>query len=357
MGGDLRIATPKLSPGSLNPAKQALSQIHVRGCAAGTDLFVIVSQASIRPFPQDRTRCHATHPSWFSRFFVSFVFQNKQQTSQTYSRAPDAPIILKTSEECTGGAMRDIRAELQNRDDSVPVEWEPAEGDILVGFVRDASSVDSIDAGANVVVVEEERTGTPVLVSLASPHLAALFELHNPRGSDRIGIKCAGYDSSGVRRFTMLIDRGESPRSHVDKSSPRESEKAPESGDKNCGATPEERAFIENMFSQTMTPECADSVRVPEESPDSVFHRQEEVLARQTRAIERLESLVSRALPLDDSSPAPSAVDANTSSGTRVKARRKWLAALLMFIAAIAATGIGVACAILLRPSLHMWIR
>ena len=253
--------------------------------------------------------------------------------------------------------MRDIRAELQNRDDSVPVEWEPIEGDILVGFVRDPSAVDTVDAGANVVVVEEERTGTPVLVSLASRQLAALFDLHNPRGSDRIGIKCAGYDSSGVRRFTMLIDRGDCPRSPISAPEPRRSEKTSEADDKNCGATPEERAFIGKMLSASTEPECADTARVPEGPQDSVSHVQEEMFARQTKALERLEALVSRALPLADSAPEARTTAANTILVTPVRARPRWLGVLLLFFAAIAASGIGVVCAVLLRPAVHMWIR
>ena len=251
--------------------------------------------------------------------------------------------------------MRDLRAELRDCDDIAPVEWKPAEADILVGFVRDASSFGAIKVESNTVIVEEERTGMPVLVSLDSPQLAALFELHNPHGNDRIGIKCVGHDSTGAARFTMLVDR-ESPRQGQADHEEACGDKS-KANDDCCAATLEEREHIERMLSaQTSTRESNGSADAPSARIEGTIRREEEELARQTRYLERLEALIGRSLPqaeapadstptgAHDQSQAPSA-----RGGIRLRA---WPIYLALLIACV----IGAVFAFL-KPASHLWIR
>ena len=259
--------------------------------------------------------------------------------------------------------MRDLRAELQELGDSVPIEWNPVEGDILVGFVRDASSIDTISVGSNTVVVEEERSGTPVLVSLDSPQLAALFELHSPRSNDRIGIKCTGHDSSGVRRFVMMIDREGSLQSRPGRPQPqRVSSSASEASGGCSTATPEEREHIERMLAKTSAQDPKDSSDASEGRLKGVIRRQEEELARQTRALERLEALISQSLLrapnstdfpfINARSQSPSVPAADANLEARAARRKKRLRALLIGLAVLTVCVLGTGFAFL-KLTLH----
>lgn len=130
--------------------------------------------------------------------------------------------------------MRDLRAELKDWTDGTPIEWQPSDGDILVGFLRERLTDAS---GAECIVVEEERTGIPVALSLDSPMLRSLLEIHNPRGSERIGIKCIGLDADGTRRFVMVLDRWATNEGEAETDE-----------DETGGASAEERDYIEQMM-------------------------------------------------------------------------------------------------------------
>lgn len=253
--------------------------------------------------------------------------------------------------------MRDLRAELRVWNEGVPVEWKPVEGDILVGFVRDHPPIDPTSAGGSTVVVEEERTGVPVLVSLDSPQLAVLFEIHNPRSNDRVGIKCTGCDSDGNGRFIMVIDRESRPTDQINESL----------DDDCCATTPEERDFIEQMLSDET------SMEIPEDCPAAegpkiigVIRREEENLARQTVALQRLEAVISQSpLHVEDSadSTTANAVDQPLSASMPVvdmeikPARKKrWLRFLLFVFVLLVSGAAGVAISIL-YPTFHWWIR
>jgi hypothetical protein len=254
-------------------------------------------------------------------------------------------------------AMRDLRVELQHQDDNGPVVWKPARGDILVGTVRDASSIQGPDT-SNTVVVVEERTGVPVLVSLDSPRLAAHFELHKPQPNERIGIKCSGED-----QFIVVIDRDPEPITTAVADSP--SQQVPDaqspSSDDCATATPEERNFIEKIFldgSPVSEPEWDDQ---HDDSPAHIqgtIGRSVEELDRQTKTLERLEALIIQSLPQPSAPVKPPATEAGPQPETHPqspqviaaatciqatpKPRKSWLRALLITLALVSASAAGV---------------
>lgn len=145
--------------------------------------------------------------------------------------------------------MRDLRAELRDWKDTDPIRWQPDEGGILVGFLRDPLPADCDSLEGAQVTIEEERTGIAIAVDLNSPVLAGLFDLHHPRVRDRIGIKYTGTDASGVARFIMVIDRDPAPDAPADEDTE--------------GATAEERDYIEQMMADTSPPETSDTEPPP----------------------------------------------------------------------------------------------
>lgn len=253
--------------------------------------------------------------------------------------------------------MRDLRAELRNWDDSAPIEWKPVKGDILVGFVREPAGFDASGAVTSPVVVEEERTGIPFLLQLDSPQLAVLFELHNPRPTDRIGIKCTGEEPEGSTRFIMMIDRDS--RS-VSAGTPASQD------DAYSGATPEERSFIEQMLSDETSSD--DSYECPaDEGPHimGVLSREQKCLDRQTKSLERLEAIISQSpdaepISVQDSEqnrykPVPEFVAIPYPEG-KPRRKRRWLRAMLLIFVLTAACALGMGHA-LMKGTPHWLIR
>ncbi len=144
--------------------------------------------------------------------------------------------------------MRDLRAELRDWHDDDPIRWQPDEGDILVGFLREPLPAEGDDLEGKQIIIEEERTGIGVTVELDSPMLAGLFDLHRPRARDRIGIKRIGCGADQSRRYIMVVDRDPAPDSAAE--------------DDMTGATSEERDYIEQMMEQD-----ADEPDIQEVSP------------------------------------------------------------------------------------------
>ena len=265
--------------------------------------------------------------------------------------------------------MRDLRAELRAWDDNNPVEWEPTEGDILVGFIRDASSFDGIEARSDSVVIEEERTGISVLVSLDSPLLVALFELHNPRINERVGIKFTGRDTNGMKRFVMVIDRQSASQGRIAQPHPQEaSGGGSEAEDDFSGATPEERDYIERMLSAEPSAQAQEGPRHNRSCLKGIISRQEEELSRQTRGLERLEAMISQSTTQTDAAavcmsddPADQSSSGNVKNAVpamRLRRKEKWLRtfALLIciFVSAAGVAGVLLAYSALL---LDWWPR
>jgi hypothetical protein len=195
-------------------------------------------------------------------------------------------------------------------------------------------------------VVEEERTGTPLLLKLDSPQLAVLFELHNPRPNDRIGIKCTGQDPDGSGRFIMMVERdSRSQQQHLDTEDHTE--------DYYAGACPEERAFIEQMLTDELPSD--DSHECPaDEGPHimGVLNREEECLSRQSKSLERLEALISKSSRTEDEvdqqnvqnlyQPIPDFV-AVPYPEAKAKSKRRWLRATLITLWLLTTCGLGIA--------------
>jgi len=253
--------------------------------------------------------------------------------------------------------LRDLRAELRQNDECIPVEWKPVNGDILVGFVRETTT-DAADARQDAVVVEEERTGLPVLVSVDSPYLAALFELHKPRSSDKIGIKYSGVGSTGVDRFIMVIDRQDQAPKRSGKQRAATHALSAETDD--CStATPEERDYISRMLADSSSTPSERNDQSPEDPIKGLLHWQEEEIGRQAKALERLEALVGQS-PLQDTSKPDSEADTSQPPPQPAKRARRgfnWLRALALWMALFIASALGALTAVLVKPSLHVWFR
>ncbi len=194
--------------------------------------------------------------------------------------------------------MRDLRAKLRQQEDNEPILWNPAGGDILVGTIGGDSYLAADSDTPPIVSVQEERTGIEVFVSLESPQLAALFELHRPRPGERIGIKCVSCSSAGERQFIVVMDRNasttvpEPPRGIC-------AQPQPADDDDWETATPEERDYIEKMLwgepTETQAPRSREVH--PSRRIEGMIGRGLDELEHQTRAVERLQALIVHPAP------------------------------------------------------------
>lgn len=263
--------------------------------------------------------------------------------------------------------MRDLRAELKSRPDDDPVEWTPKEGDIIVGFVRSTPSAHADTGSASAFLVCEERAMTPVRVNLDSPQLTALLELHNPHENERVGIKYVGVDGSGVKRYQMIVDRAAYSGTEPAQVAPPEvsPSEPPAAGvdheDDSAAATPEEKDYIKRMLSAGAKVDHDPAESVGQDHLRGLIRRQEEELDRQTRTLQRLEAMICSAVPEPEASeeetrgasasdPTPTPAPASTPTPREPRRvinprapRRKWLRALIPWLAAAAALSAGAA--------------
>lgn len=241
--------------------------------------------------------------------------------------------------------MRDLRAKLRQQEDNEPILWNPTDGDILVGTLGGDSSLAAEPGTPPIVTVQEERTGIEVLVSLKSPQLAALFELHRPQPGERIGIKCVSCSSAGERQFIVVMDRDATTAApepaHEICAQPQ-----PAADDDWETATPEERDYIERMLwgdpTETQAPrsyEVHASRRI-----EGMIGRGLDELDQQTRAIERLQALIVPPGPATNTVAiaATEPVEAATASADQVaRPARDWLGTAVIITCILVAAGAG----------------
>lgn len=251
--------------------------------------------------------------------------------------------------------MRDLRAELQSWQEDAPVEWTPKEGDIIVGFVRSVPSSDPRAGSDAAFFVCEERTMTPVRVNLDSAQLVVLIELHNPAENERVGIKYVGRDQDGQKRYQMIVDRGAAERQPASEPTPGRSETDSCGDDDSAAATPEEKDYIERMLSAGLqTSEAGQEQAGAEQGHlQGLIRRQEEELARQTRALERLEAMICSPPPdsrpadddeSDDASPvAQPSPDRIPRCVSPARPKRRWLRTAMLWLAVLAMLAAGAA--------------
>lgn len=226
--------------------------------------------------------------------------------------------------------MRNLRAELRDWSEGAPMEWRPAPGDILVGFLRAAASTDSHGTPGGSVIIDEERTRAAVLVSLQSPELAGLFGLHNPRAGDKIGIRCVGSDQDGTAHFTMVIDR----EARIETAPPGDAE--PPAVQDCASATPEERSFIERMLAQSEPkPEAHTPTPAGPSHLAGLIQRREDELAQQPQTLARMERLFRQPEPDPPAAAQPEAVSEPTA---KRPGRTLRLVLILVLLAAGACT-------------------
>lgn len=255
--------------------------------------------------------------------------------------------------------MRNLRAELQQREENDPVFWNPAIGDILVGTVGGDPSLAADSGLPPVVMITEERTGVAVYVDLESPQLAALFELHRPQPGERIGIKCVGYESAGTGQFIVVVDRDLGTAAAP---SPAQLPEQTPADDDFAAATPEERDYIERMLERgaIRTPAQAGSTRVyPSRRIEGMIDRGLDELDHQTRAMERLQALVvppqvppnsvdasasavlTSGPPLEEPVAPVAAVSAVGEREQPANRTRNWLSALIIALCLLIAASAG----------------
>lgn len=252
--------------------------------------------------------------------------------------------------------MRDLRAELQSWQEDAPVEWTPKEGDIIVGFVRSTPSTDPNACSGAAFFVCEERAMTPVRVNLDSAQLAVLIELHNPTENERVGIKYVGRDQDGQKRYQMIVDRAAADRDEAPEAPlSRPSDTGARRDDDSAAATPEEKDYIERMLSAGLPASEAEPAQDSAEQDhlQGLIRRQEEELARQTRALERLEAMICSpppdSRPADDSEsddapavppPPPERIPCRVSPA---RPKRRWLRTAMLWLAVLAMLAAGAA--------------
>ncbi len=210
-------------------------------------------------------------------------------------------------------------------------------GDILVGFLERPYSFEA-DEQIESVVLKEERSGTMISVSLTSPQLSALFELHNPRKQERIGIKCVGKDPDGTNRFIMIIDR-----EPVNTDTPQES------------VTAEQTLYADGEEEPSSDCPAAEGPRIM-----GVLQQQEDELKKQESALKRLEAVVTTATaktPAEEMELTFWQEPRDTCGilGTPPKGRNRRVRAALIALALAASIAGGAILALVYQPSL--WLR
>lgn len=256
--------------------------------------------------------------------------------------------------------MRSLRAELENWNYDAPTQWNPGNGDILVGTVKSYSSCEASEGVFETLTVQEEDTGALALVRLDDPELANLVKLQRPRVGDRIGFKYAGkHSDKSDNHYVLMVDRQEdSSEPTLSDTLAKEIQPPEETAgyDETTGATAEERLFIEQGLDTSVpafdfddTHSDVAGISGTESSFNEIIKRQDDEIHRQAEIIEKLEGMLSAAIPLIGGKTAVEAVQ-STSEDTvyRVQRRpRRWIKYLLTGIALAASCGLGIAAHII----------
>jgi hypothetical protein len=264
--------------------------------------------------------------------------------------------------------LRSLRAELENWNYDAPTEWNPGPDDILVGEVKEYSSHDWNQGVVETLTVQEEETGSLVLVRLDSEQLANLIKLQRPRVGDRIGLKNVGMQSgSGDNHYVLMVDRqpaagSDSPEAQTSRS--QQNVEVTEE-DEDTAATLEERLFIEQELDKTPTPTIQDASSLPgtESALREIINRQDQEIRRQAEMLDKLESMLATSIQyLGEKAPSSTEFDLSdnpteskppkpeTITFDQKQPRpRKWGKYLLAALALAASCGLGIAAHIIFR--------
>lgn len=102
--------------------------------------------------------------------------------------------------------MRNLHHELETWD-GYPDAWRPEPGEILVGVVVEYDQGHTAYGPVRTVIIAGED-GRRVSLWLSSTVLLQLFQRHQPKPGERIGLKYLGKDpDKGYHRYRLLVDR------------------------------------------------------------------------------------------------------------------------------------------------------
>jgi hypothetical protein len=102
---------------------------------------------------------------------------------------------------------RDLRAELESYDSTLPESWKPDPGDILEGILARYEEVDAGHGPKKIAIIEDQGTSKIWAVWLSPKVLCSEFEKHRPRPGEHIAIKRYSDHEKGYKVYKLVVDR------------------------------------------------------------------------------------------------------------------------------------------------------
>lgn len=105
------------------------------------------------------------------------------------------------------GQLRDLRAELESYDGTLPESWKPDPGDILEGILVRYEEMDAGHGPKKIAIIDEQATDKFRAVWLSPKVLFSEFEKHCPRPGEHIAIKRFADHEKGYKVYKLVVDR------------------------------------------------------------------------------------------------------------------------------------------------------
>ncbi len=102
---------------------------------------------------------------------------------------------------------RDLRAELESYDSTLPESWKPDPGDILEGILARCDKADAGYGPKEIAIIDEQSTDKVWAVWLSPTVLRSEFEKHRPRPGEHIAIKRFSDHDKGYKLYKLVVDR------------------------------------------------------------------------------------------------------------------------------------------------------
>lgn len=103
--------------------------------------------------------------------------------------------------------LRDLRAELESYDSTLPESWKPDPGDILEGILARYEEVDAGHGPKKIAIIDNQDTGKFSAVWLSPKVLFSEFEKYRPRPGEHIAIKRFADHEKGYKVYKLVVDR------------------------------------------------------------------------------------------------------------------------------------------------------
>ncbi len=114
--------------------------------------------------------------------------------------------------EQTDSVWQRMKRELQEQD-RVAREWQPNEGDILLGTLLYTQQVKGEYGTTPIAMIEDAESGETIAVWLKHQILKREWEGRDPQPGDRIGIKYLGEETGKNGKYNAYILKVESKNS------------------------------------------------------------------------------------------------------------------------------------------------